>query len=126
RLNPLLNPVWYVGCGRASINVGAFYEKTSTIPNAPGAKPSPNENTLPSPTSQYAITPNAWLPILQSTLTHPDDHLVKIQRALSHYASVYGLKNPGYLGETEMKGADKLDGTLFVRTAILTTGKLGW
>ncbi|KAF8982897.1 hypothetical protein BDQ17DRAFT_1437669 [Cyathus striatus] len=62
-----------------------FTGLTSTIPNTPGAKPSPNENAFPSLTSQCAITPNAWLPILQSTLTHPDDHLLKIQRALSGF-----------------------------------------
>ncbi|KAF8980935.1 hypothetical protein BDQ17DRAFT_902720 [Cyathus striatus] len=70
--------------------------------------------------------PNPWLPILQTTLTHPDDHLVKLQRALFHYANVYSATTPEHLNEAEPKGTSKLDGSLFVRTAILSAERLGW
>ena len=58
---------------------------------------------------------------------HPDEHLCKVQRALMHYGEVYGGKTPGdFAGLKELGGAEKLDGTLFVRAAGLTAGRLGW
>lgn len=59
---------------------------------------------------------------------HPNEHLPKAQRALAHFASVYGLTEKGYWKgkQTELEGAELLDGTLFVRVAGLTASALGW
>ena len=59
---------------------------------------------------------------------HPNEHLPKLQRALAHYASVYGLAEKGHWKEkeTELEGAELLDGSLFVRVAGLTATALGW
>ncbi|KAF8994981.1 hypothetical protein BDQ17DRAFT_1412346 [Cyathus striatus] len=118
--------VWYIGRGCAPINIANFYEKAATTPTLFGTAPSPHKSLFPSPTSEYAVTPNPWLPILQNTIVHPDDHLAKLQRSLAHFASIYGLSPPGSFADVELKDADKLDGTLFVRTAILTAEKFGW
>ncbi|KAF8996895.1 hypothetical protein BDQ17DRAFT_1363852 [Cyathus striatus] len=77
--------------------------------------PSPNKAAFPDPTSPYATTPNPWLPIVQSTIVNPNDHIIKLQRALSHFAS-------SMVG----RGLERLDGTLFLRVAILSAGSLGW
>lgn len=95
------------------------------------------------------LAPNTWLPILQSTLLHPNEHLPKLQRALAHYALRYGsgygsgyatragrrqgtkldgteLELPLEL-ELELEGVEEvLDGTLFARIAGLTMRRLGW
>lgn len=44
-----------------------------------------------------------------------------MQRALVHYAQMYGLKGPNdtRLGATEFLGADELDGSSFLRIAKL-------
>ncbi|KAF8994946.1 hypothetical protein BDQ17DRAFT_1311205 [Cyathus striatus] len=118
--------VWYIGRGRAPINIANFYEKAPTTPALFGTAPSPHKSSFPSPTSEYAVTPNPWLPILQNTIVHPDDHLAKLQRSLAHFAGIYGLSSPGCFADVELKDADKLDGTLFIRTAILTAARFGW
>jgi len=67
-----------------------------------------------------------WEDIIETTITLPDDHLPKLQRALSHFAKVYGGRKAGgadFKG-TELEGADCLDGSLFVRTAALTMKRL--
>jgi hypothetical protein len=71
------------------------------------------------------MNPNPWLSIIQNTLVHPDDHIPKMQRALAHYASLYGNRPAGFFAGTELAGADKLDGSLFLRVAGLTAKRLG-
>jgi hypothetical protein len=111
--------VWYIGQGRAKLDIARFFGNAATLhPTPPGPKPSPHKDVSPSPDS--------WLPIIQSALTHPDDHLPKLQRALSEYASHFGSTPAGYFTGTELKDAELIDGTLFVRVARLTCGKLGW
>ena len=48
-------------------------------------KLAPAKDTLPP-----SATPNPWLPIVQTTLVHPNEHLCKAQRALWHYAECFG------------------------------------
>ena len=72
------------------------------------------------------LTPNPWLPLIQTTLAHPDEHLVKAQRAVAHYSVIYGDRKAGTFTGTELPGAELLDGTLFVRVAGLTSRRLGW
>jgi len=62
--------------------------------------------------------------ILEEIIVHPDDHISKIQRTLLHFAQVYGGREAGYFEGTELKGAEKIDGTLFMRSANLTAMKM--
>ena len=124
--------VWYIGHGRAKLDIARFFANTATLhPTPPGPKPTPHKDVNPTAASSsnsalYAITPDPWLPIIQSTLTHPDDHLPKLQRALAEYSSHFGSTPAGYFTGTELKDAELIDGTLFVRVAGLTCGRLGW
>ena len=72
--------------------------------------------------------PNPWLTLLQNTVMHRDDHLCKLQRSLAHFAALYGTAPAGYLKElgVELEGAEKVDGSLFVRAAGLSMDRLGW
>jgi hypothetical protein len=74
------------------------------------------------------LSPNPWLPIIQTTIVHPNEHLCKIQRAFAHFATLYGSRAAGQADfkDTELEGADRLDGTLFVRAAAATATRLGW
>ena len=119
--------VWYVGQGCAELDIARFFGNAATLlPIPPGPKPSPHKDVCPSPTSRFALTPDPWLHIIQSTLTHPDDHLPKLQRTLAEYSSHFGSTPTGYFTGTELKDAELIDGTLFVRSAGLTCGRLGW
>ena len=119
--------VWYISRGRPELDIARFFGNAATLhPVPPGPKPIPHQNISPSPTSPYAVTPDPWLPIIQSALTHPDEHLPTLQRALAEYSSYFGSTPAGYFSGTELKDAELIDGTLFVRVAGLTAGRLGW
>ncbi|KAG6870076.1 hypothetical protein C0995_015361, partial [Termitomyces sp. Mi166 len=49
-----------------------------------------------------------------------------VLRALTHYTELYGSRNAGQedLKTTELPGAELIDGTLFVRTAVLLNERL--
>lgn len=128
--------IFYIDQHRPKLDVPAFYKATEhVLHKTPGPTTSPARGTLPDPSSDLAQTPNTWLPLLQSTLVHPVDHLSKVQRTLSHYSSVYGRRRKGWVrsssapedkkAEDEI-GLGELDGTLFLRIAILTQNRLGW
>ncbi|KAJ3502581.1 hypothetical protein NLJ89_g8819 [Agrocybe chaxingu] len=118
---------WYIGRGRPPLDIKSFFSDPETLhPSAPGPRPTPDKDVHPSPTSPYAITPNPWLQIMQSTLVHPDYHLFKFQRAFAEYAAIWGHVEKGYFKDTELKDAELIDGTLFVRAAGLTAGRMGW
>jgi hypothetical protein len=118
---------WYIGRGRPQLDIAAFFANPDLVhPTAPGPQPTPHEGVNPSPSAPEAITPNNWLPIIQSTLTHHDDHLPKLQRSLSEYAMHFGLTPAGTFKDTELKDAEFIDGTLFIRAAGLTLNRLGW
>ena len=119
--------VWYIGRGRSELDIPRFFANAATLhPIPPGPKLIPHMDVSPSPTSPYALTPNPWLSIIQSVLVHPDDHLSTLQGALAEYSSHFGSTPAGYFNGTELKGAELIDGTLFVRAAGLTAGRLGW
>jgi len=119
--------VWYIARGRPELDIARFFGNAATLhPIPPGPKPIPHKDVSPSPTSPYAITPDPWMPIIQSVLTHPDEHLPKLQRALAEYSCRFGSTPAGYFNGTELKDAELIDGTLFVRVAGLTAGRLGW
>lgn len=115
----------WVSRGRPVPPLQEFFSEAgpTATPVEHDAKPSSAKDTLvPSNPS-----PNAWLPILQTTLMHPDEHLCKLQRALAHFASLYGTTEKGSLkGIQGLPGAKEIDGSLFVRTAGLTADALGW
>ncbi len=98
---------WWIGRGRAQIDIPRFAQAKhwKELPNASPANP--------------------WFPILQSAIVHPEEHVAKVQRALAHYAQLYGFKgqNDPRLSATEFPGADSLDGTLFLRIAKLTADR---
>lgn len=123
--------LWWVIAGRPGFDISGYYSSTNAHPLPPDGATSnltPDDSTLPSPTSPHALTPNPWLPLIQSTLVHPGEHLCKIQRALAHFATLYGSRVPGQADfvNTELEGAEKLDGTLFIRAAGETANRLGW
>lgn len=65
--------------------------------------------------------------MLQSTLLHNDNHLAKIQRALAHFDTLYGLTPVGRFEHIKgLDGAEALDGTLFLRVAGLIQDRVGW
>ncbi|KAG6330102.1 hypothetical protein ID866_8987 [Astraeus odoratus] len=133
----------YVGRGRPKLDLRTFYQGTEhLLHKVPGIGTSPAAGTLPEPSSGLAQTPNTWLPLIQSTLVHPNEHFCKAQRALAHYSSLYGTRRKGWTavlsraispaelsGEEEAEkkvGLKELDGTLFLRVAMLTQNRLAW
>lgn len=117
-------PVW-IARGRPTPNIASFYERTSPSFVVPGPNPTPSSEAL---APNYAITPNPWLQVMQSTLIHPNEHLPKAIRSLAHFAHALGTTPAGTWVNKgcELKGVEKLDGTLFVRVAGLTMDSLGW
>ena len=112
---------WWVMCGRPALNIKSFMTTTSVEPSVP---------TTPAPgtplTTETTPTPNPFLPILQSAITHPADHLIKIQRTFAHFDTLYGTRPAGYFKGTELEDAELLDGSLFLRAALLTADYIGW
>ena len=92
---------WWVARGRPTLDIRPFYAHT-----APDA------------------TPNPWLGLVEGALVHTDDHFVKAQRTLLHFATVYGERAPGTFDGALLKGAEILDGSLFVRVAQLTAASM--
>lgn len=124
----------WVSRDRPAIDIKNFYASNSSTvsPHPPGPAPALAESAL-TPGHPY---PNSWSAILTSTMQHPNEHLIKVQRTLAHWAALFGGVKQGrwsgpkagaVTGEaTELQGAELLDGTLFVRTAGLTQERLGW
>ncbi|PCH34666.1 hypothetical protein WOLCODRAFT_27361 [Wolfiporia cocos MD-104 SS10] len=119
---------WWVSRGRPALPIREFYASTTPTPAQYGADAvKPAQGTL----APETITPNAWLPIVQTCLMHTDDHLCKIQRTLAHFAKLYGDRPAGSLAgenadQDRLDGVELIDGTLFVRIAALTADRIGW
>lgn len=101
---------WYVWRRRPAINIRHFYKSTEA---ASGSSDSPQANTY-----------NLWSPILGASMTHSDDHLPKLQRTLNHCSELFGDRKAGYFSNSELKGAELLDGSLFLRVAELTATRM--
>ena len=112
---------WWVMCGRPVLNIKSFMATTSVEPSV---------LTTPAPgislTTETTPTPNLFLPILQSAIAHPNDHVIKIQRAFAHFDTLYGRHPAGYFKGTELEDAELLDGSLFLRASVLTADYVGW
>ncbi|EKM51237.1 uncharacterized protein PHACADRAFT_263270 [Phanerochaete carnosa HHB-10118-sp] len=132
--------VLYVARGRPSLPIDAFYAHTTAHPHPSGPMPTPDKDTLPPDEQRVQLTPSSWLAIVQTTLGHPNEHLCKAQRALYHFAEwLGGTRAHAFAGLSSsdlssidsgagggLTGAEVLDGTLFLRAAGLTAGRLGW
>ncbi|KAG7090652.1 hypothetical protein E1B28_009753 [Marasmius oreades] len=105
---------WWIARGKPSVDVTSFF-----------AGPVPVNGTVNESESKSGKS-NPWFGTIQHAVPHPDEHLVKCQRSLAHYASLYGSRKKGEpdFSETELPGADKMDGTLFLRAALLTTERV--
>ncbi|KAI9463444.1 hypothetical protein HD554DRAFT_2206431 [Boletus coccyginus] len=112
---------WWVARGRPALNIKSFMTTTSIEPSVL-TTPTPKTSL----TSETAPTPNPFLPILQSAITHPNDHFVKIQRTFAHFDTLYGRRPAGYFKGTELEDAELLDGSLFLRASLLTADYIGW
>ena len=114
--------VWWIGRGRPFLNIEEFFSSTKQHPSPASSTKQPHESAI-APTA----VPNPWLLMIPNSLVHPDDHYPKVVRTLAHYGRLYGMREAGradFTG-TELKGAEKLDGSLFVRVAVLTYERLG-
>ncbi|THU95963.1 hypothetical protein K435DRAFT_778804 [Dendrothele bispora CBS 962.96] len=117
---------WWIVLGRPNLDIPKFFSVDTAHPtNISGSNVSPadiNPYALPNTSSPFASNPNPWTTIVSQALVHPDDHLIKLVRALVHYANLYGTRSAGEqdFASTELDGADKIDGSLFIRTAGLT------
>ncbi|KAG1775844.1 hypothetical protein EV702DRAFT_972260, partial [Suillus placidus] len=69
--------------------------------------------------SEIKVT-NPFFDIVQSAIMHPNEHTLKIQHAFAHFSSLYGTRPKGYFKDTELEGAEALDGSLFFLAARLT------
>ncbi|KAL0959085.1 hypothetical protein HGRIS_014383 [Hohenbuehelia grisea] len=117
----------FIARGRPNLDITSFFTETEEIPKPPhGSCARPSETALAGASADAAL-PNPWPSILLNSIVHPDDHLPKLQRALAHYSAIYGSRHAGLpdFTSTELAGADKLDGSLFVRVAELTATSLG-
>ncbi|KAG8742800.1 hypothetical protein FRC10_000910 [Ceratobasidium sp. 414] len=106
---------WFVSRGRPALDIEGFFEYTSLDPKPPFKTP----EKLPTEAKN-----NPWYTILTHTIPHRDEHHVKAGRALAHGAALYGARPKGWFKDTELKDADEIDGTLFVRTAGLLMGAM--
>jgi len=119
---------WYVGRGRPYLDVARFFqvELGETLLSA-RSKESNIALTLPYNINDARLQiPHSWSPILRSALMHVDDHVPKLQRALADHASRFGDVPKGTFSDTWLKDAQLIDGSIFLRTAGLTTSRLGW
>ncbi|KAI0667411.1 hypothetical protein C8Q78DRAFT_982136 [Trametes maxima] len=117
----------YVARGRPALPVVDFFDKVTSAPAPPSDSLPPTKPADGTLTADNR-TPSPWLAILQSTLEHPDDHLCKLQRSLAHFDSLYGSTPAGHLKKlgVELDGAERIDGSLFVRIAGLALDRVGW
>ncbi|KAH9840652.1 uncharacterized protein C8Q71DRAFT_804255 [Rhodofomes roseus] len=109
---------WWIARGRPSLNIKEFYAGTSPDATLEPAVPKPS-------LAPAGTTPNPWLALVERAIVHPDDHVVKVQRALLHYSKAYGGRGRGTFEDTALEGAEVVDGTLFVRVAQLTAKRMG-
>lgn len=114
---------YWVTHNRPSFTINDFFADDShTLVSPPHKDPVPADDAL----DPRNLHQNAWFPILQSALTHPDEHLLKIQRSFAHYAALYGTRPKGCLSQTELPEAAAIDGTLFLRLASVTGDVKAW
>lgn len=92
---------WWIARGFPRLDIQGFLSATSHL------------------SSEIKVA-NPFLDIVQSVITHPNEHMPKIQRAFAHFSSLYGVRPKGYFKDTGLEGAEALDGSLFLLAARLT------
>ncbi|CAE6434895.1 unnamed protein product [Rhizoctonia solani] len=107
---------YFVSRGRPALDVKGFYSSVTVDPKPEHSSASKSSEAIGNP----------WYTVLTHTIPHRDEHHVKAERALAHSAALYGIRPKGYFSHTELKGAEEIDGTLFVRTGGLLMGALKW
>jgi hypothetical protein len=117
---------YYIVRGRPVLDLRAFFADPVPPLEVPGTHSTPSKTALLATSSH-----NPWYAVLQSTLLHPEAHVSKCERALVHWANLYGERPRGYWaalagGPDGLEGAEDMDGSLFVRAAALTLQKVGW
>ncbi|KAG6808052.1 hypothetical protein H0H92_005568 [Tricholoma furcatifolium] len=117
---------WWIGRGRPGFDIQGFVAGTSTNPGPVPSFLAPHKDALPKSDSPLARNPNPWFQLIQEALILPDAHFPKTLRALAHFAEIYGSRKAGQgdLAATELPGAELVDGTLFIRAAVLNNSKL--
>ncbi|ELU38606.1 hypothetical protein AG1IA_07374 [Rhizoctonia solani AG-1 IA] len=108
---------YFVSRGRPVVDVKGFFSSVTVDP-----KPEHSESL----TDSSEPVGNPWYTLLTHTVPHRDEHHVKAERALAHSAALYGTRAKGHFSHTELKGAEEIDGTLFIRTGGLLMGALKW
>ncbi|KAF8840460.1 hypothetical protein BDN67DRAFT_951623 [Paxillus ammoniavirescens] len=134
RAHFLTSLTWWLARGRPGFPLQEFFSSPlPPISKFPGPQATPAACALPSGASMYAAVPNAWYTILANALVHPNEHLCKVQRALAHFNTMYGHREPGFATTSLAKDGVEvdpefayLDGTVFLRVAWLTGSALGW
>ncbi|KAK7060918.1 hypothetical protein VNI00_000651 [Paramarasmius palmivorus] len=121
---------WYVSIGKPRLDLRPLFgDEELGHPRPPEeeeVKKRAHRHTLPRPEN-----PNPWTWILREAIVNPDDHVPKCQRALAHYANLYGAREKASFSlkadaeQSGIKGIEELDGTLFLRAAALTQQRLG-
>ncbi|KAG9008386.1 hypothetical protein FRB94_013308 [Tulasnella sp. JGI-2019a] len=129
-----ITPAFYISRGRPALPIKAFFE-----PSLPEEihqliskyllSVSPNESALGQKLKvtegSHPITPigNPFPAVILSSLHHPEEHLIKVNRALADFDERYGTRPKGYWN---VEGWEDMDGTLFRRVALRTMKALGW
>ena len=131
------NALWFLARPRSSLSafsaaIPAFYSTTDTLLSPPAAphayapgKPPKREFIDPTKQKTMPASARAWPRVISNTVCHPNEHLPKLIRALAAADTWYGRRGRGEYGGA-FKGADQLDGTVFLRCALLTMERLGW
>lgn len=165
RAHFLVSITWWLVRGRPALPLRKFFAAPlAPLPSPahfkyattlPGVLPQPAASALLGGDSPHAVAPNVWYPLLQNTIVHPNEHLCKCQRALAHFAVLYGHREAGFMSEAlstspaiscpdtlllpgglelakdeckalEVPEWEFLDGSVFLRVAWLTGAALGW
>lgn len=130
---------WYIARGRPTLDIHAFFTSSvaTPYPLPINTLPTPHKSALLGQDKPQTRTPNPWFPLVETALVHPDEHFPKAIRAFAAWASKFGTTPAGTFAgpskitlnkdaiQTELPGAEYLDGTLFVRVAGLTTARMG-
>ncbi|KAG8881000.1 hypothetical protein FRB97_000245 [Tulasnella sp. 331] len=124
----------YISQGRPQLPVESFFkpslpEEIHQLVPKYLLSVSPNEKALGQKLrvaeGDHRITPigNPFPAVILSSLHHPQEHLIKVNRALADFDERYGTRSKGYW---KVEGWEELDGTLFRRVALRTMKALGW
>ncbi|KAF8126231.1 hypothetical protein K438DRAFT_1890805 [Mycena galopus ATCC 62051] len=116
--------------GRPRIDIPLLMSYTE-FPRPPAHTPPGGSEALGAPANTGETNP--WLAIVQNALHHKDAHVLKVVRTLYYCAVNYGTKPAGSAigvhdekGKETHVGAEKMDGTIFVRAAGVVSDTMGW